>query len=692
MRARQSALARARWLYRVPAMPAAAFLAGFFVVFQPAQVYEANAVFFGQYKLAQLLLFLVPIFAVGFGVLIAVAALGGPRWRRGVSVVYSALAVAAWTGATFFTASKGLLDGRTPLQLAGDQGLLLNGAVTFVALALGAAAAYFAPVLARRFFVVLFVLFAGHTAWIAASEDLTWRGPSDTQRLVTLSSEKNVLVLLLDGFQSDFLSEMLEAEPRIAADLEGFTFFANAVGASPTTYLAMPVIHSGTHVADGQNLAAVYEEAVVRGSFVAKLAQAGYDAMVVNAILGKCPRGATCDNSDQLVHGRLVVGLDTAAFLIDLALFRAAPHVLKPWIYREGQWWSPWRLRVDIPRTSNGLLELLADGAKPGAGRPTVRFVHLFSSHAPATLDARCGAIEGLQWTRPLAIGQARCAVAKLIGLLRSLRERGLYDQTAIFVIADHGAGLPRPGEFEIGAQASPLVMIKPLKARHSFRVDERVVGLGDLPATVCAISAACRWEKGADMLAGDAAGRVVRYPYVSYKWTTNWAAATIPFDSRFEVRGPPSRAESWHLQGEAPKGGLAALEFASSDPKWAYGIGWSEFELYEGRTLRWAVGQLSDLYLDLDPSRDARIGFEVSTHGGNAGQVVSVEVNGSRVGRFEVGYQPARHEILVPARTIRPGPDKVILRFAKAAPPGGPDPRALAVLFDRISLEQPAP
>ena len=196
-----------------------------------------------------------------------------------------------------------------------------------------------------------------------------------------------MLIIILDTFQSDFFPAILERDPALGGAFEGFTYFSNAVSTSPTTYLAMPTIHAGASYREGQSLRKLYEESVVRGSFMAKLAANGYDAMLVNPILNDCPQGATCDHEVALLQGRDRALMQQALFLVDVALFRMAPDVFKAAIYAENSWLLsnlPNLLLPDRILSGNEVLDFMARSVRNESPRPTGRFLHLFSTIAVA--------------------------------------------------------------------------------------------------------------------------------------------------------------------------------------------------------------------------------------------------------------------------------------------------------------------
>lgn len=522
-------------------------MCGLILLFKPAQMFEANAPFF-YYGLAQIALLLVPAFLASFAVLAGLAALGGPRWRQALASAVGGLAVAAWVNATFVASPGGALDGRTLLVPLDEQRDAFN-ALLYVAVALaGAALAGWRPLLARRFFVALFVVLAAQTAWIALHDEHGWRAAGNTQRLATLSPEKNVLVIVLDTFQSDLFADIVQHDAALARAFGGFTYFPNAVGPAPTTYLSLPVIHSGMSYREGDKLRNTYHASVGERSFVARLARAGYDAMLVNPILNYCPAGALCDHESALVRGRLDSMAEGAAFLVDLGVFRIVPDAIKPLVYAEGSWMTTHWFAEDRALTSNRVLERMAASMRADGPRPVVRFLHLFGTHPPARLDAACRPVRDLPWTRDTAAAQDRCALSKVAELLRRLGELGLYDRTAVLVMADHGAGLPRDpnNRWPWGVAASPLLLVKPFNARGALTESSRVVGLADVAASVCAWTRDCRMDSGTDVMQN--APQPPSYTFLAYLWRHEyWLAEAVPILERYEVRGPPQDRASWH-------------------------------------------------------------------------------------------------------------------------------------------------
>jgi hypothetical protein len=279
--------------------------------------------------------------------------------------------------------------------------------------------------------------------------------------------------------------------------------------------------------------------------------------------------------------------------------------------------------------------------------------------------------------------------VKRISTFVKALKDADVYDHTAIIVIGDHGAGLPREHHAETdlywGLLASPLFLGKPLGARGDLSVSADVVGLGDTAATVCSWTGDCKVDGGRDVMT---TSNRPAYVFAAYRWENRyWFEEKVPLENRFEVRGPPLDISSWWRLTNLPEIRVSELSFGTGDAVQHFGFGWSDAEGGPDGW-RWAVGAGSDLYLELDPARDAELTVEIHTHAGNPDQTMTVEVNGTPLTKITVPVaNPATSRFTVPARFITQGVDRILFRFAqwKTVPP---DARALAVMFSHLRIE----
>ncbi len=133
--------------------------------------------------------------------------------------------------------------------------------------------------------------------------------------------------------------------------------------------------------------------------------------------------------------------------------------------------------------------------ARQGTERPFFLFVHLFEPHTPYEPPAPFRQTYG----ETSYAGEVAAADALVGELVAELRGLGLYDETAIVVLSDHGEGLGDHGEDEHGlllyreSLQVPLILKLPSAAATTTGVGRRVaqpVGLVDVAPTLLRLAA----------------------------------------------------------------------------------------------------------------------------------------------------------------------------------------------------------
>jgi hypothetical protein len=379
---------------------------------------------------------------------------------------------------------------------------------------------------------------------------------ADDAPVFRFSRKQNVLIIVLDGLQSDVAEGVFRDNPALAEKFEGFRLFPDTVGVAPTTFLSLPALHSGDVYHPPQAFSNYLTQEIEQRSFVNRFARAGYATALVNPILAICPaQCATCINGTRLLKTPLARMKSEAARLLDLALFRIMPMRLKRRIYREGNWLISGRVDrpdgVALVLEGNQLFEEVARRLTVVEGAPTLKFLHTRSTHTPYVLTAECTVAEP---SLAHLGSQSRCALYAVATLLEQLKHTGIYDMTLILVVADHGVN---PGMFKSdppgshqqwvhrAGAANPLFLLKPLHTRGQLQRESDPVYLPDVGATLCTLSAACTAPSG--FPAGSAPpGRVRRFnlhPWQHRFWTMQQLPGIIPYD----VSGPVNDEASWH-------------------------------------------------------------------------------------------------------------------------------------------------
>jgi hypothetical protein len=413
---------------------------------------------------------------------------------------------------------------------------------------------------------------------------------AEDSNLYRFSPDRNVVIVMLDGFQSHVFDEILEQSPAIAKELRGFVYFRDTLSVFPTTLMSVPAILSGEIYDNSEPTHDFLHRTLADASLPDRLSLAGFESSVVTRTF-YCDyfRRAACTGQLSIAatsHAELKYR--DAVKLWDVTLFRHSPHLLKRRIYGDDHKWLLTRLLVDSEVVS--VAHLHAPDQARGRARPTDRqqasgllwseligksdsssshetfkFLHFWSSHAPYVLGPHCEPLEASRYAR---IGreegniiQSRCTLAAALDFKRKLAELDVLDNTLFVIMADHGSAtalttLGKLDEIDIN-RAFPLLLIKPIGASEPFSVSDRPASLADVSRTL-AVELGLDHAYGGESLFGDHERSERRYFY--YVWKHEyWRARYLPDLQEYVIQGPGRLESSWSVGRRlAPPGASA--------------------------------------------------------------------------------------------------------------------------------------
>ena len=471
---------------------------------------------------------------VAIGLVLTLQLVAPPRMRSGVSRFFLCLGIFLWAEGTLFIGHFGFLQGgemdwahnRYLLYLE----LLLVGVLALLAFRLGER-------FIRKAWVIAFVLVISSLANIYPAFQAD-RARTRTQvkhtftqeGVLQLSPDRNVLIFILDTFQSDVFAEIIAARPEWRDKLDGFTYFPNATSAFPKTYASVPNLLTG-QTFDNSKLFSVFQRDAFLGNSAPKvLKDHGFDsrfqAFTWQPYFAD-PRVADNLSAIGSVAGRQWMQRHEFIQLSNLALFRLSPFLAKPWVYQDNEFrlkdsalpvssaQEPYQLseeqRVfsrgntikDLEALDEMLAFLSADGDKP-----TFRVFHFRGIHHPITLDRNLNFIGAQTIDRDSFREQAEGMVTMMDAIFGRLRETGTYDNSLIFVVGDHGCGEYVNVGFDgavgrdlgLGQDITPpddprlervlpggvpLVLVKRIGRHGRMTIAGSPVELGDIPNTI---------------------------------------------------------------------------------------------------------------------------------------------------------------------------------------------------------------
>jgi len=219
-------------------------------LFGPAHLYFTNVT---EYSISfpKLLLFLLALsFTSTFLLTVLLALTKPPVCEKALSALF-ALAFLLWLQGNLLVWNYGLLDGRDIDWNAKARLGVIDSAIWLCVIILSFGAARRVQNLSRKASLVFIVIQIASTLFVAykAPDASHMRGKSvdDDNTLFSFSSERNVLILLLDGFQGDVFQEIIDEDDHFHKMFKGFTYYRNNLGGYPSTYPSIPLILTGLY-------------------------------------------------------------------------------------------------------------------------------------------------------------------------------------------------------------------------------------------------------------------------------------------------------------------------------------------------------------------------------------------------------------------------------------------------------------
>jgi hypothetical protein len=611
-------------------LAAACLLVNLVLVLQPSLTFRVNGPFF-SFSLAEHL----ALFCLLAGPVIALLSLpgvaGSADWKSGYGALLAAVAVALWASSLVSQVPDASLDG-SPLVLdAPLESVLPNIGILFAVAAVTYRLVRDRPRDSLFFLVLLNALFVGTATLTVINDGLKLPGNNSGSDWATFSRSRNVMVILLDTFQATVFERLLARQSDATRDFDGFTFYRNAVSPSPTTVLSLPAIHSGRTLDPDEQISSYLTESIVSDSFVVAHARAGYRASVLNPLLNLCPNGATCEQDGKVRLGYLRALARDSLQLVDLSMFAISPLRWKQNIFRNGQWLFGEEPIPSSARQGYETLTWLTSSLTADAGPPTLKFVHLMTTHPPPVLGSDCIARREVALSEETLEDQAQCSIAAVGRLLHAMKSRGVYDNSTIVVLGDHGAGISEVG-FVAGGAASPLLLYKSPHSQGPLKTEEAVLPLTQVGSRICLDTGACPSRRVRDGLETTS-----RITFAHYTWPANgWSRRDQVEINFYKITGRPDDVRSWNRLGQPPPP-VTELDGTSKDPWGVYGPNWVDAPPRDGTSIRWAYGREASLFVRLPERRAHRIRIEVAPFSINRPYRMAFYVNGERQQTLEL-------------------------------------------------------
>lgn len=357
-------------------------------------------------------------------------------------------------------------------------------------------------------------------------------------------SENNVIVIILDNFKSAAFQPILEEHPEFQDAFKDFIFFEDAIGGYTSTEPSIPYILTGQYYT---NLVPVqdYLNSIESSTISYQLKTQGfrvenYPYVPFFSIL--------YDNQTD----RLPVSerYELATQQILAAGVRYSPLILKPWFVARYYYGTNY-VHKDLVTFNSRVHE-----AAVNIQQPTFKLIHLSGVHAPYQLDS------SLDWKNADYLEQAAGSLLAVRNLLDELVNAGVYDQSLIFILGDHGAlNSQGPSSFPLASHSQPLLLAKKaFQQFESLQISDAPVTLGDIPKTIAEETGLSADFDGYSLFGIIPETRVREYYY--HTWSQEyWSTEYLPPLYEFELEGPAGQPSSWKYTGQYVDGRFISID-----------------------------------------------------------------------------------------------------------------------------------
>ena len=372
------------------------------------------------------------------------------------------------------------------------------------------------------------------------------------QGLYEVAPENNVIVILLDRLDQEYIDELLMHEPDyFEGHFDGFTRYTNNLSTTSRTFPSVVNMLTGYTYGFDEPADEYMREAWRESEFLPALREQGmrsdiYTDYSYGYLDGEDLRNAA-DNLDQGLPKLSLRAIDN---LVTISLYRYMPYVLK-----QGFWLSTSDLEADVahqgehdkrywPDDHAVYDSLVEDGLTINNEiEGNFKFIHLNGCHPPFNADIDFNKVS---YQDSSQYYQTRFAFGIVFEYLDQLKELGLYEESTIIVLGDHGytVGLDYLGDFRDLSEAQVTGLFVKLSGEHSTPLATSIapVNSDQLRATV--------WQQaGLDYAAmGDTYNQVPLDSTKSrvFMFQVGLSGSQEKYLQYFEVQGDANNFDCW--------------------------------------------------------------------------------------------------------------------------------------------------
>ena len=302
----------------------------------------------------------------------------------------------------------------------------------------------------------------------------------------TMSQDTNFVIFVLDSVDSRDFAERMAAHPEYNTYFSDFTYFQNTTCAYPCTKYSISYILSGEWYEDGEPFEDYVKRVYRDAPLLQELEQRGYRLGLYEDELHTADPIVTRFDNIRSVEVGVESYSELTKQILKLVGFRYAPYDLKKKCDVRAAYFDAQMEVITEPQmpgfTQNNYdfkTNLENSGITVKENGKVFRFIHLEGAHVPCIYDKDVNIIASSEGSYSQSV-EASATLAHLY--IEAMKKAGVYDNTAIIVMADHGYNGDVDGNPENFMRQNAMLMIKGIGETHdALQISEAPISYADL-------------------------------------------------------------------------------------------------------------------------------------------------------------------------------------------------------------------
>ncbi len=296
-----------------------------------------------------------------------------------------------------------------------------------------------------------------------------------------MSSDQNMVIFLMDAVDSKAFRQLMDGDdPEYAETLSDFTYYPNTVGAYSFTEHSIPYILTGQWFENKEPFTDYTARAMAASPLLQKLKDENYRIGMYEEDLSCTEEQAAEFENVEKTTLRFTSFRAIAKEELKLVWFKYAPYLLKQAVHVDMNRFT----MIVEPNSASELFHYVNWDFYPDAQNAQIttvsdkvfKFIHIEGAHVPLRYDKDVNIIGSDKGDYDQNV-QASMTILKQY--LDDLKEAGVYNNTAIVVMADHGYWTY--WDDKLLGRSNPLLAVKGVDESHPMALSEAPISYEDL-------------------------------------------------------------------------------------------------------------------------------------------------------------------------------------------------------------------